>query len=219
MPEMKKAAIFDLDGTLIPNTSAEKTFFFYLLRSGGLSILNLLQMGAAIWSARGNFHDMVRMNKRYLRHKKVEKLESVARTYFEPRIKKLVFPKMLETIQKHREDGAKLLMLSGTLDVIAGCFARELELDGCKAGSLEIKNGKYTGRLKGILPYGMGKLEVLSKLHDEFGFDRNQTILYANVFSDRYVMNAVVDPVAVNPDKKLRKYANKHGWKILDVSK
>ena len=88
-----------------------------------------------------------------------------------------------------------------------------------KQPTLEIRNGKYTGRVKGILPYGMGKLEVLRELKDKYGFDRNQSYLYANIFSDRYVMNAVERPVAVNPDSKLRAYAGKLNWNIIEVEK
>ena len=219
MAEMRSAAIFDLDGTLIPHTSAEKTFFFHLLRNGGMNIWNILQMLPAIWKAKGNIHDMARTNKGYLRNKSAQKFENIAHRYFEPRIDVIVFPEMREIIEMHRKRGELLLLLTGTLDVIAGCFVRHLHLDGYKAGTLEIQDGKYTGRINGILPYGMGKLEVLRDLWDEYKFDRNKTVLYANIFSDRYVMNAVHDPVAVNPDSKLRSYAQKLGWKIMDMEK
>ncbi|MFW6255030.1 MAG: HAD family hydrolase [Chitinivibrionales bacterium] len=213
---LRKAAIFDLDGTLIPHTSAEKTFFFHLLHSGGLSPINLLQMGVALWTARGNLHRMIRGNKRYLRNKKVQKLRDVADKYFEPRIDRMVFPKMKEVIEEHREKGHVLLLLTGTLDIVADCFYRRLRLDGYRAARLETRNGRYTGRIDGIIPYGVGKLEVMKDLRHRFSFDQNHTFLYANIYSDRFVMNAVETPIAVNPDKRLRSYAGKNGWTILD---
>ncbi|MDG5813839.1 HAD-IB family hydrolase [Chitinispirillales bacterium ANBcel5] len=215
----KRAAIFDLDGTLIPNTSAESTFFFHLLKSGGLNVRNVFQMLGAIWTARGNLHDMVRGNKRYLKNKPVEKFESVAHEFFEPRIETMIFPEMKEVIEKHRSEGDLLLLLTGTLDVIAACFVRKLQFDGYEAATLEIRDGHYTGKLNGTLPYGMGKLEVLRNLKDRHNFDRNQTYLYANIFSDRYVLNAVEHPVAVNPDSKLRSYSKRLGWNVIDVTK
>ena len=216
---MQNAVLFDLDGTLIPNTSAEKTFFFHLLKHGGLTPIDIIQMAGALWSFRGDFHAMIRGNKRYLRNKKVAKYQQVARDFFEPRIDKMIFPDMRERIERHRERGQLLLLLSGTLDVIADCFVRELRFNGGKAGRLQVRNGKYTGRLEGILPYGVGKLEVLSELRDEYHFDQNETILYANIYSDRYVMNAVNEPIAVNPDGKLRDYALRRGWPIFDIQK
>ncbi|KMQ51588.1 Phosphoserine phosphatase [Chitinispirillum alkaliphilum] len=218
MLTQKQAAIFDLDGTLIPNTSAESTFFFYLLKTGGLNVKDIFKMLSAIWTARGNLHDMVRTNKRYLKKKPVEKFELVAHDYFQPRIKDMIFPEMKEVIEDHRQKGHQLILLTGTLDVIAACFVRELGFDGYQAATLQIKDNRYTGRLNGILPYGMGKLEVLRDLKERFKFDRNHTWLYANIFSDRYVLNAVENPVAVNPDSKLRTYANRLGWKIIDVT-
>ncbi|MFP4679331.1 MAG: HAD family hydrolase [Chitinispirillaceae bacterium] len=218
MTESKRAAIFDLDGTLIPHTSAEGTFFFHMLKSGNLNFLNILQMVVAIWSARGNLHDMLRGNKRYLRHKSVEKMDQVARRYFEPRIDDIIFPEMQQIIEKHKSRGDHLILLTGTLDVIARCFVRHLGFSGFKATTLERKDGYYTGRVSGILPYGMGKLEVLRELKDRFGFNRDSSWLYANIFSDRYVLNAVEHPVAVNPDSKLREYARRLKWEIIQPS-
>ncbi|HON10431.1 MAG TPA: HAD-IB family hydrolase [Chitinispirillaceae bacterium] len=217
MADINSAAIFDLDGTLIPHTSAEITFFFHLFKKGNLSIFNLLQMIPAIWTARGNLHEMTKANKRYLRNKRVRDLQNTAQKYFEPQINRIVFPRMVEIIEDHRNCGNKLLLLTGTLDLIAECFVRVLGFDGYRAATLEIVDGRYTGRITGILPYGIGKLEVLRDLKNNFHFDRDRTSLYANVFSDRYVMNAVERPVAVNPDAKLRIYARKLGWEILDV--
>ncbi len=214
---MRNAAIFDLDGTLITETSAEKVFFLHLLRRGGLTPWNLLQMLGVLWKFRFNFHAMVRGNKRYLRNKKVDKLENVARSYFEPRIDEMIFPRMREVIDAHRQAGDLLLLLSGTLDIVGNCFIRHLNFDGGKAGVLEQKDGRFTGRIEGILPYGLGKLEVLRELRRIYNFDQNHTTLYANIYSDRYVMNAVETPVAVNPDTKLRAYALRREWRIIEV--
>ncbi|MBD3345171.1 MAG: HAD-IB family hydrolase [Chitinivibrionales bacterium] len=219
MVELKKAAIFDLDGTLIRNASAEVIFFRHLLFHGGLSPFNLIQMLAALWTARGNFHAMTRENKRYLRNKNTDKLETVAREYFEPRTDNLVFPVMHRVIEEHREKGDVLLLLSGTLDLIAACFQRHLKFDGARAAKLEHRDGKYTGRLEGIIPYGFGKLEALRELMRHHNVDANKTTLYANIFSDRYVMNAVERAVAVNPDRRLRAYAARRGWQVIDPVK
>lgn len=216
---MRQSAIFDLDGTLIPNTSAERTFFFHLLRSGGLSVIDILRMVPVLWSAKGNLHTMILKNKRYLRHKSVETFEKVAREYFEPRIQSIVYKEMLSVIEKHRTAGDLLLLLTGTLDFIAACFVRELRFDGARATNLEIHNGKYTGHINGITPYGVGKLEVLRDFRRRHNFDLNHTTLYANIYSDRYVMNAVDIPVAVNPDERLRFYAQRNQWRILDCKK
>ena len=133
MTKLKSAAIFDLDGTLIPHTSAEKTFFFHMMRNGVLNIINVIQMLPAIWTAGGNLHDMTRTNKGYLRNKSVEKMEVVAHHYFEPRIDQIIFPSMVNVIEEHRRRGDILLLLTGTLDVIAACFVRHLHFDGFKA--------------------------------------------------------------------------------------
>ncbi len=216
---MRRAAIFDLDGTLIHSESAERTFFFHLLGNGGISPKDILQMVPALWRTKFNLHRMIIADKHYLRGKSVEKFREVAARFFEPRVEKLVFDRMKEQIEKHRQAGDVLLILSGTIDVIANCFVRELRLDGARAINLDIKNGKYTGRVNGVVPYGFGKLEVLRELRRTYKFDQNHTTLYANIYSDRYVMNAVEEPVAVNPDKRLRRYAERNNWKVIQAER
>lgn len=212
---MRHAAIFDLDGTLIPNASAERTFFWHLLKNGTLSPLDVLRMGKRLIAARGNLHRMLLENKHYLAGKSVEAFEEVARKYFEVWVERLVFARMKEVMEEHRRQRHLLLLLSGTLDVIASCFVRELGMDGSRATNLETKDGAYTGHVVGAVPYGMGKLEVLREFRRRYQFDQNNTTLYANLYSDRYVMNAVEEPVAVNPDSRLERYAQDNGWRIL----
>jgi HAD superfamily hydrolase (TIGR01490 family) len=215
--DMRPTAIFDLDGTLIPKASAERTFFIYLIRHKSLSFLDLIQMIGALWPWHGNMHAILQGYKRYLRNKPVNTVNEIARTFFEPKVTNLLFPVMYEKIEMHRVAGDQLLLLSETLDIIANCFIRQLRFDGGKAGTLEQNNGKFTGKLSETLPYGMGKLEVLSELRREYTFDSNDTTLYANIYSDRFIMNAIAHPKAVNPDKKLRAYAKNRHWEIIEV--
>ena len=215
----RPAAIFDLDGTLIPNTSAERAFFSYLVRRGILSPWNIVQMAASAWSAGLNLHAMTRGNKIYLRGKSIGGLRTIARDFFEPRIQSMVFPTMQSRIERHRDAGDLLLLLTGSLDVIAECFVRHLNLDGQQSAHLQVRNGRCTGRVEGILPYGLGKLEVLRMLRQRFDVDQGSSWLYANVYSDRFVMNAVEHPVAVNPDRRLRAYALRHHWMTVQAQR
>jgi phosphoserine phosphatase len=216
MKESARTVIFDLDGTLIPNTSAEKTFFFYLLRNRILSVISIIQLLPALWKAQGNLHEMTLSNKRYLKNKLVVDFEGIAQKYFEPRIDALVFPFMSHLISEHMKNGDKLLLLTGTLDFIAGCFTHHFHFDGYKATRLEIRGGRFTGKVLGIQPFGIGKLEVLRDMRREYHFDSDKTVLYANTYADRYVMNAVERPIAVNPDKKLLNYALRAKWRIIE---
>ena len=214
-PPLRTAAIFDLDGTLIPPASAESTFFFHLIRHGGLSLFDILQMTRALFLARGNWHAMVRENKQYLRGKSIATIEEVARAFFEPKVDTLLYPAMRAILETHRAQGDQLLLLTGTLDFIAACFVRKLNMHGFRATALDVSAGKFTGRIAGIQPYGIGKLEVLRDMRRRYKFDQNKSTLYANLYSDRFVLNAVEEPVAVNPDKRLERYAHRHQWRII----
>jgi hypothetical protein len=98
MEKSEQTVIFDLDGTLIPNTSAEKNFIFHLLRNRILSIISIIQLLPAIWTDRGNLHKMTLLNKRYLKNRSVKDFKDIAQKYFEPRIDALIFPFMAHLI-------------------------------------------------------------------------------------------------------------------------
>lgn len=219
MAPKRIAAIFDLDGTLIPHSSAEWVFFSHLLRRGILNPFNLVQMLGPIWSFRGDLHAMLRGNKRYLRNKKVQQIRLEARRYFDPKMETLVFPEVRALIEEHRNTDDLLLLLSGSLDVIADCFVRGLRMDGQESAHLEVRDGRFTGRISGVTPFGVGKLEAFQNLTRAFDLDLNQTTLYANMYTDRHVLNAAATAVAVNPDERLRMYASRRNWRIVDVKK
>jgi putative phosphoserine phosphatase / 1-acylglycerol-3-phosphate O-acyltransferase len=214
---MRKAAIFDLDGTLIPNASAERVLFTHLLQNGTLGPFSIVRILWGLIRAHGNLHRLFLERKVYLRGKPVEKISEVTGKYFEGHARRMVFPAMLDVIEEHRQKGELLLLLSGTLDLIADCFVRDLHMDGSRATNLQVRDGHYTGHVVGVVPYGIGKLEVLREFRHRYKFDQNSATLYANLYSDRYVMNAVDMPVAVNPDRRLEQYARLNGWRILDV--
>ena len=51
---------------------------------------------------------------------------------------------------------------------------------------------------------------------ERLGVPLRDSTFYTDSYSDLTVMEAVSEPVAVNPDPRLRRYALKRGWLIVD---
>ena len=77
-------------------------------------------------------------------------------------------------------------------------------------------HGVYTGRLVGDILHGPGKAHAIAKLAEAEGFDLAKCYAYSDSFNDMPMLTMVGNPVAINPDSKLRKYASENGWNIKD---
>ena len=80
---------------------------------------------------------------------------------------------------------------------------------------LESENGLLTGNTSGKLVYGPEKKVRMLAYCRENDQDPAEAWYYGDSHTDSYVMEAVGNPVAVSPDKKLLKIARRNDWSIL----
>ena len=68
----------------------------------------------------------------------------------------------------------------------------------------------------GDILHGPGKAHAISNLAEAEGFDLSKCYAYSDSFNDMPMLTMVGNPVAINPDGRLRKYASENGWDIKD---
>jgi len=214
---MRKAAIFDLDGTLISGTSSESIFVKYLFKKGEISLTDIFRTFLKFFENMGPWNKMVLQNKYYLKGGSPEKFRQIADECFFNRVDRLISKDMIRIIRYHRDKGDLLIIISGTLNFILDVFNRRLSFDDKKGTDLEVKDGEFTGRISGIHPRGHDKVVVLEEFIKKYQIDLANSTVYANHFTDRLIMEKVGNPVAVNPDRNLLKYAKNRRWKILNI--
>ncbi|MBL7994810.1 hypothetical protein JNM05_05510, partial [bacterium] len=77
-------------------------------------------------------------------------------------------------------------------------------------------DGKFTGNMTALHPYGRNK-QILAELFcKENSFDLQKSCAYANEWADRFLLRAVAEPIAVDPDSRLSKTAIEQKWKTID---
>ncbi len=214
---MIPAALFDLDGTLIPNTSAERLLLRYLLKRKEIGFVNLGRALRSLLFHIGSWEQMVYMNKYYLTGLTDAHLKKIIQHYFSQRINILIPQAMRDIITSHRQNDTTMILLSGTLSCILEVFAETLLFDDYRGTDLKVEGGILTGNISGLHPYGLQKVTILDQLQKKHNFDLKHSFFYANHFSDRFAMEKVGHPVALNPDKRLRRYAEAKVWDILDI--
>jgi HAD superfamily hydrolase (TIGR01490 family) len=125
-----------------------------------------------------------------------------------------VFPSALGELSKHKKGNAMTVILSSAVEGICNPVARYLSIDHVICTMMETNNGKLTGDSAGSYCYGKEKNLRLTSYCRENGFDPAKAFYYADSFSDIEALEAVGNPVCVNPDRRLKKHAEKNGWEI-----
>jgi HAD superfamily hydrolase (TIGR01490 family) len=212
---MRNAALFDLDGTLLPDKGSENIFIEFLTKKGELRFIDMFRTFITAIRNIGSLEGMLFRNKSYLKGKSVERMIHLAEECFIPRINVLVPLMIRDLIQSHKKDGDLLILISGSLYFIVDIFAKTLSFDDRRGAALETKDAKFTGKIDGIHARGEKKIVVLNEFVQKYNLDLANSTAYGNSSLDRFWMAMVGNPVALNPDIKLMEHANKNHWKIL----
>jgi HAD superfamily hydrolase (TIGR01490 family) len=217
---MRAAAFFDLDRTLIRRSSA-------LALAGSFREHGVIGRGqlakAAAWqllfAARGAGAETVRKAAEdglmILKGFAVDDLRSLVAGAMEPVLKPLVYREPLDLVGRHKERGEPVYIVSATLQEIVEELARELEFDGAIGSTCEIVDGVYTGRSLRAA-HGEGKAAAIRELAEQEGLDLAASTAYSDSHTDLPFLAAVGNPVAVNPDRELRRVAVERGWPVLE---
>jgi HAD superfamily hydrolase (TIGR01490 family) len=219
---VQAAAFFDLDRTLLRRSSALALAGSFRDR-GLISRRQLLQ--AAAWQllfvARGASHEAVRRaaedGLRVLAGHRPEELRELVTEAMEPVLKPLVYAEPLRLVERHREQGELVYVVSATLQEIVDAIADDLGFDGGLGTICEVRNGRYTGRALRAL-HAEAKAACLHEVAGREGLDLAACTAYSDSHTDLPVLEAVGHPVAVNPDRELRRVAADRGWPVLEFS-
>ena len=208
---MRSCAIFDLDGTIIDNSS-EREFLKYLLEGGELPLRNLSQWLLDFIRIRDL--RQAKANKVYLKGLDYQHIHDLAQICFTERLVDRISPRVFDLIQFHRAEGRAIVILSGSLELLVRFFHDHLKTDFMIGYALEVIEEKITGRGVGLNPYGENKARLVQRLAETHNFDLSESFAYGNHHSDAHKLKRVDHPVAVNPDRKLREIAIANDWRI-----
>ncbi|WP_407691047.1 HAD-IB family hydrolase [Rubrobacter marinus] len=123
-----------------------------------------------------------------------------------------LFPGAVEELREHRRAGHRIVLLSGALDFVLEPF-KDLA-DDVLSAKLEEEDGAFTGELSGAPVAGEARARMLASFARKRGLDLSRSYAYADSISDLPMLEAVGNPVVVNPDGRLEKAARERGWTI-----
>jgi len=212
-------AFFDLDLTLLSVNSAVR--WVQAERKAG-HITRWQALRAALWLVRyrlgfSSLQDALREAILTLKGRPEREVRARTDAFYDKVVRPAFRPGGLAALEERRRLGDRCVLLTSSSNYIAERVARDLGLDGVICNRFEVDTaGLYTGRSAGLLCFADGKREAAEAFCREAGVPLSQCAFYTDSFTDLPVLLAVREPVVVNPDRRLKKWAARRGWRVVD---
>ena len=215
-----EAAFFDLDKTVISKSSS-LALSRPMYRAGLVTRAQLLRgaYGQIVYLLIGaDERRMDRLKEGMLALTKgweQAQVERLVRETLSEVLDPLIYQEALDLIALHRALGRRIYIVSSSPEEIVRPLAEHLGVDDVIATRVEVVDGRYTGELE-FYCYGPQKAEAMAEVAAREDVDLSESYAYSDSITDAPMLEAVGHPVAVNPDRDLRKVASKKGWQVRD---
>ena len=123
---------------------------------------------------------------------------------------------VLELIEGLRREGHAPILLTGAPSFLARAMARRLAFDDVVSTELEVRDGRFTGRLAGPHYFGDAKVEGVHDLVRRHALDLAECVGLADHPADIPFLSCFGRPIAAHPRPALREHAHRQGWEVLD---
>lgn len=146
-----------------------------------------------------------------------DELNRLSREFYEKEFKQKMFSQSIEIIEKHKKNGDEVVLITALLPNVVDCAKKDLGLKYLIAPELEVVDGIVTGKVTSKIPYGINKLILSEALSKKLGLSLDSAYFYSDRYSDLKLFERVEKRIVFNPEAKLRVFAMKEGWKIIDL--
>ena len=217
---VRAAAFFDLDKTVIAKSST-LAFSRPFYRGGLVNRRAVLKSSVAqfVYLLQGADADSMDRMRDYLKALcagwPVEQVNAIVAETLHELIDPMVYAEAVALFDEHHAAGRAVVIVSSSGEEVVGPIGAMLGVDHVVATRMVVVDGRYTGEIS-FYAYGEGKAVAMRELAANHGWDLAQSWAYSDSFTDRPMLEVVGNPVAVNPDKALRRLAAEQGWRLRE---
>lgn len=214
----KHIAFFDMDGTILAVNSG-RILIKECYRKGLMTRGDLLK---AYWLS---FQHKTRMKSsrnsslamiKWLKGAEAKLMYEFSQRVINDFLISCVRPEIRKEIDQHRENGARIVMLSAALTFIVKPIAEYLNFDDYICSDPEVENGFYTGLPNGTLCIDEEKEIRIREYCLKHQIELSNVWFYGDSWPDRFAMKIAGHPVCVQPDKRLLKLSRLNNWRVME---
>ena len=217
----RQAAFFDLDKTVVAKSST-LAFGRPLYKEGLISPAIVVKGAYAQLAYQLLGANEVRMEKSRValleltRGWNAERVQALVRETLQEIIDPLIYQEALDLFSEHRRAGRDLYLVSSSGEEVVKPLAEYLGVPHVIATRPGIDDdGNYDGTLD-FYCYGENKAIAIREEAEARGIDLSASFAYSDSATDLPMLEAVGHPVAVNPDRELRRTALEREWDVVD---
>jgi HAD superfamily hydrolase (TIGR01490 family) len=213
-------AIFDLDNTLLAGDS-DYLWGQFLVQQGlvdGKQYEEKNQRFYAEYKAgRLDIYEFLAFSLHPLTLFSLSMLQEMHGQFMQQMIDNLITPPAIALVEKHRQQGHTLLIITATNSFVTRPIAQAFGIPNLLATEPEMIDGRYTGKVSGIPCFREGKVQNLHKWLAQHELTLAESWFYSDSHNDLPLLDEVTHPIAVDPDPQLQQVATQRNWPILQL--
>lgn len=219
-PLSQTGVIFDLDGTLLDDASG-RLFTTYLRREGKLAqfirrrdMPRLASMIAAYQVGLVSATRAAKFTASLVAGLHVDFFWQTVRSWFDEMLVHHITEGGKETVAWHRQQGHAMVVCSASAQFSVNPVADYLKIPHVICSEWLTAGGRLTGKIRLPIAYGEGKVHYVREWAESLDIDLGRSYFYTDHISDQPLLEAVGNPVAVSPDRYLRRLSQERGWRV-----
>jgi len=220
-----KLTLFDLDGTLLSGDS-DALWCEFLLREGVLAAEGFAERQRDIEQRyrAGNVtaQEFCDFYVATLAGRSADEWAPLRTRFIEEMVVPCIPAAAVALVEQHRVRGELLVLTTATCRFLSEPTARHLRLEDLIATEAEQIGCIFTGRTSGTLNMREGKVARLRQWLADRGLPASlldEATAYSDSINDLPLLEAVREPVAVDPDERLAQVAAERGWAVLRMAR
>jgi len=219
---MSRFAFYDLDGTLVSGNVVQR--YAFLARRHPSKVRAVLKCAKLLLSVPVliglDFYSRRLFNEVFFRaYRGMDQdwLRQMQEALFEEAVRPTIYPGAKRLVEADRVRGYQPVLVTGEMDFALFPLVRYFGFDAVICNSLVYENGAATGEVVRPLIAEREKVAAIIRVCDEQRVAISESKAYSDSFSDVPMLESVGNPVAVNPDRRLRRIAVERGWPVLNL--
>ena len=217
-----RLALFDLDNTLLRGDS-DHAWGEFVIAKGLVDSASHRATNDAFYEQyleqRLDIHAYVKFTLQPIIELDTQQRTELHREFMEQVIEPMILATGEALVDKHRNAGDLCLMITATNSFITNPIAERFGMNEILATDLETDGGKLTGEIAGTPCYQQGKVDKLKQWlsQTDGDFDLDEACFYTDSINDLALMELVGEPVAVDPDARLKEISLTNKWPVISL--
>ncbi len=213
-------ALFDLDNTLIAGDS-DYLWGRFLVEQGMVDEIHYEKENQRFYDeyTRGelDIDEFLAFSLKPLSEHPYQQLFELRKQFVEEKIVPILLPAAQQLVDAHRSKNRTIVIITATNEFVTAPIAELYGADVLIATQPEIKEGQFTGQVKGIPCFQAGKVTRLNDWLSAQQKSFEESWFFSDSNNDKALLEWVKYPVVVDADATLSELAAERGWPAITL--